>query len=454
MRYERGLATLMPEDRAAFERKRVQSFLASDAGGWIDTLQFRKGIGPKGLEQLVQKEYLANFTGLLLGGISLWDDAVVTLANSPNVRSIQLLDLSGCKIKGLGVEALANSPHLRNLQELRLAGSSVQNGHIEQLADSPNASNLVALNLMECNLRRGAVKALTKSKRLEKLQRLNLHNNNIGDNALTDITEATWVSQLRDLDVGGRQFSPDSTALRTIFELPYLKSLNLRSFRLERKEVADAFASMNLPELELLDLGGAKLHPTLLDRLSTSANVPKLKVLMLSGDEAQLSSLLESNLFQQLEVLSFPPLKLKQTLATLTKNAATSQLAALKLNSWFLEEKAARTLLASSNFPNLRYLHLGAIRRHGSAVIEALATSPLLDQLQGLYLDDADVTQQLAEALIAAPNLLYAGSRFDGLAHWSQMIEIDLFQELMERFPTFISGYDSILPYYLHPTYL
>ena len=80
------------------------------------------------------------------------------IAQSPHLRNLTVLDLSGNAIGDKGAVALAESPHLRNLAELDLTHAELTDRGAVALLDSPVTANLEVLrlsgNLSEATLTR------------------------------------------------------------------------------------------------------------------------------------------------------------------------------------------------------------------------------------------------------------------------------------------------------------
>jgi hypothetical protein len=84
--------------------------------GWFNT-----AMDDSGVEALVKWPHLHKLRSLGLGATGLTAAGLRALANSPQLSSLEMLDLSHNRMEdGSGVEALATSPHLKDIQALNL----------------------------------------------------------------------------------------------------------------------------------------------------------------------------------------------------------------------------------------------------------------------------------------------------------------------------------------------
>jgi uncharacterized protein (TIGR02996 family) len=101
-------------------------------------------LGPRGAEALPTST-LTGLTHLSLTGANLGPAGAASLATSPALRNLKVLNLSYNRIRFRGVDALARSPYLGNLEILDLSGNDVGDAGVRALAASafPNLTTLI-----------------------------------------------------------------------------------------------------------------------------------------------------------------------------------------------------------------------------------------------------------------------------------------------------------------------
>jgi uncharacterized protein (TIGR02996 family) len=193
--------------------------------------------------------YLPRPTTVELGFLQLRDEALVGLAEAPNVAEVTTLDLGSDhdgdgyesnEITAVGVKALASSPHLASLTTLSLLWNfRIGDKGIRALLKSPHLANLTSLDLSGTGLTDAGARALAASPFVTRLKTLRLwHNPDLGDAGVTALARSPHLAGLEDLDLRGwREVWPNDVgdagadALAASPHLEHLKRLHVGHWR-------------------------------------------------------------------------------------------------------------------------------------------------------------------------------------------------------------------------------
>lgn len=161
-------------------------------------------------KNLIQKKGL-----LALAGSSMFSN-LISLDLSSNPKSSKAFDqffaalpgdqlrsltLSQCRLGAEGIKAIAESPKLRNLYRLELSGNGLQDEGIAQLAASKHLHSLGELNLIGNTIGAKGMKALAQSPILQGVHTLSLGVNRFGNDGLKALRESPYLSSLTTLNV-------------------------------------------------------------------------------------------------------------------------------------------------------------------------------------------------------------------------------------------------------------
>lgn len=346
--------------------------------------------------------------------------------NAPQIAELRELTLTG-RPYGSETVRLANSPQLATLRVLKTLGLDAQD--VERLAASPHLKNLKTLCLTSNGVGTTGVVSLTNAKTLTNLETLDLtgpgYYESYYDNPLIDLAGmealADWkgLKSVRSLSLSGSDVR--SAGLRRLLQSPHaaeLKSLSLRSGRLDGAAMAEFLTAAKTLKLETLDLGENILKDGGAENLARANCLSELKILRLDRCEipedgavqfAKTAPFIEGlrileaghNHFGRagLEALlqrsstTLHTLGLRNNTLTnagaalLADSPASNELLELDLGENALTPAAAKSL---GNTANLRRLLILRIGDNSSLGYKALASSPLGERLKLLTVGKAD----------------------------------------------------------------
>ena len=223
------------------------------------------------------------------------------------VRKVRFLNV------GEQMAKLVQSPLLRLVREIDLSGNELGNRGPNLLARSPHLVRLDALNLGFTELGDKGLQALAGSPVFSPLRYLQINDNGrLGVPGLRDLAESPHLTELIELDVSGNSLA--DVALRPIFESPLAQRLHkiaLIGNRLGDAGTA-AFAGspvfMRMAERDgLIDLRRVEMGPAGAKALANSQAMLAVESLDLEGNmlgDAGLVALAGSAFFKNLRVLS------------------------------------------------------------------------------------------------------------------------------------------------------
>jgi uncharacterized protein (TIGR02996 family) len=191
------------------------------------------------------------------------------LFHSPSLARLEGLYLTGEGLGPQGIELLVDCPHLKHLRELYLRINPLTIDCLTILATSKLMSQLTSLTLYlvqpedaEGTVVRDSIRALAESPMCHSLQTLNLRFNLTGDAGVGALAHSPYLSRLTKLDLGCNRIT--DTGAAALAASPYLSAL--RVLELEGNLIADAgaralAASTTLARLTRLGLRGNPIGP-------------------------------------------------------------------------------------------------------------------------------------------------------------------------------------------------
>lgn len=104
------------------------------------------GIEPNGVRQIFGRRHFPCLEKLILGQNQMGDEAVRSIANSPGLENLKVLDLSRNGLRNASAVALAESPYITQLETLLLSHNEIRLTGARALAESPNFERLKHLD--------------------------------------------------------------------------------------------------------------------------------------------------------------------------------------------------------------------------------------------------------------------------------------------------------------------
>ena len=335
----------------------------------------------------------------LTGGRPLRDGEVLRFANSPQLATLRVLKASGLDARELG--QLAASPHLKNLRTLCLTSNGVGTAGVRSLTEAATLTNLETLDLTGPG-----------------------YYESYYDNPLIDLAGmealADWqgLQSVRSLSLSGSDVRTEG--LRRLLQSPHavgLKSLSLRSGRLDGTAMAEFAAANKKLKLETLDLGENILQESGAENLAAAKCLSELKHLRLDRCEipqagavhfAKTASFIEGLRILEAGHNHFGSAGLRallerssttlhslglrnntlthEAVALLSESPASNELLELDLGENALTSAAAKSLGTTANLRQLLILRIGDNPNLG---YKALASSPLGQRLKLLTVEKA-----------------------------------------------------------------
>jgi len=230
-------------------------------------------LGDYGLKLLAQSSHLSGLDALDLVYTDLGDRGLTALAESPmfgRLRSLQINDNPG--LGATGIRALAESPHLTALVDLDVSGNSLTDLALRPLLDGPPGRQLARLVLLGNRLGDAGTAALVASpvfaRMAERDRMIDLRRVEMGPAGAAALAASPALSSVESLDLEGN-FLGDAglTALAGSPHLTQLRVLSLRTTRISDDGVRALARSPLMATLRVLDLTGNLITEDSLDRL-------------------------------------------------------------------------------------------------------------------------------------------------------------------------------------------
>jgi uncharacterized protein (TIGR02996 family) len=135
--------------------------------------------GDEGLDRIARSPLAARLRLLRVGGSLMFTPTTAagahTLATTPALSRLRVLDLNKTGVGDAGAQSLAGAAHFRDLRELYLHGCGLTDSGVIALANSPYLANLEILDISRHrDVGHDAVVALVESPYLRRLELLDL----------------------------------------------------------------------------------------------------------------------------------------------------------------------------------------------------------------------------------------------------------------------------------------
>lgn len=433
---------LPPWDRAQVGlRIREQELLKKHGETWLKEMPEIPGVRWEGFRRgIVAEVAFVNFDAMRTSAHACraiapieavrvsWPRHRESAENAPPIAELRELTLTGPRPMYTGaVSRFANSPQLATLRVLKASGLDV--GELGQLAESPHLKNLRTLCLTSNGVGTAGVLSLTRAATLTSLETLDLtgpgYYESYYDNPLIDLAGmealADWkgLKSVRSLSLSGSDVRTEG--LRRLLQSPHadgLRSLSLRSGRLDGAAMAEFTNANKTLKLETLDLGENVLTDSGAEHLAAAECLSELKNLRLDRCEipevgavhfAKTASFLEGLRILEAGHNHFGSPGLKALLerssttlhslglrnnsltnedaALLAESPASNELLEIDLGANALTVGAAKSLGTTANLRRLLILRIGDNPKLG---YRALASSPMGQRLKLLAVEKAE----------------------------------------------------------------
>jgi uncharacterized protein (TIGR02996 family) len=242
-----------------FEQAPIQYLRLRQREGSVDTAE---GDPNSLLARVARSPLLARLTGLSLARPLSRHD-LQAFADSPHLRRLTELRLSGLYLDEDVLFEWGESPHLPNLRRLDVSESHLSSRVIRAMAETPRLAALTALNLaLTVNLSLEDLRVLARSSSLTRLTELNLSGNGVNRHGLTHaavgiLGEGPLLRQLETLYLDANALGdPGALAVRDWPALPRLRRLTLRHNHMHTTGIQALAEAPALSELVSLDLFG------------------------------------------------------------------------------------------------------------------------------------------------------------------------------------------------------
>lgn len=233
-------------------------------------------LGNGGLNVLLRSPFLTAVESLDLSFNGLCDAGVRLLARAttlPKLRELYL-NLNG-QVSGLGVATLAESPYLAGLRVLDISGNDVGDAGAKALAESRYLTKLHTVRLFANHVGDAGVAALVRGPLIERMLRqspeLDLRQNAIGPAGARELAAAPALARLTALDLSGNYIGDDGlAAVAGSPHLTRLRRLSVRQNRITDRGAGELARSPLMPRLRFLDAASNQLTARGVERLYTA----------------------------------------------------------------------------------------------------------------------------------------------------------------------------------------
>ena len=355
-----------------------------------------------------------NCTGLG-SGVFLSDSAFNRFVESSNARNLKSLRLAGTDLTVKGIESLAQSPNCRELEELDISfmgDRETGDGTIEKLAASHYLKNLKRLICVDSGAGDVSAKLIAETRSLgEKLNHLKLNDGAITAAGAAALADSEFLKRLVHLDLCENQSIGDSGCL-SLAEAPWMRRLehiNLNWVGMTNVGLSAILQSLEQPTF--LDLGRNELKEGSLSLIAEAHGLRRVRELNLRGiefDESEIAAFVTSPVLSKVKSLelSFCPDRVAdQLVVDLAQSPQWNSLNSLDLS--YRDAFTDRSLIAIANSPYLKNLTVLDLSNNKitSEGLVALAQSKLLSQLTELRLNGNQICDDGLIALARSPYL-------------------------------------------------
>ncbi len=363
----------------------LTAFLSSPALARLRSLSLstsRYGVNMETLPALPHSEFMQDLQILKVGILDTLysDDFIESIARSPGLSELRVLEFGYYPIEDQGGYLLAESKYLKNLQSLCC---EIEGEGIEAIARSETLRNLTHLNLCSSKASLEGIEALSCSTTLINLTSLGLRATFVyPDRELLDHSVSEHEANLKSLTTRSAEamrFLSQSNNLRT------LRSLDLSLNLISPQGACMLADSPTLTQLESLCLSDTGIGDEGVAAIVSSSNASRLQELDLSGE------------YRRERLL---PTVGNAGIRAISESEHLSQLESLNLACHELGAESVALLFGSDHFPELRTLILRS-NRLGASGIERLAHGIGLERLEALDLSNNQLTSDDIESLAA-----------------------------------------------------
>lgn len=191
------------------------------------------GLNDSELGILVESPHLKSIQELNLSGNGIGLPGVRSLAASPHLSMVNALSMSHNPIGDLGLYALVSSAYLRQIGTLRVAYCDLSDASVQYLIQSPILPNLELLDLSDNQIGNAGLRELVGSPQVAKLTVLRLNRIAINSLAIPQLVQSPHLRKLTSLSLQGNCITDQAALVLAIdSNLPQLRELNLRSNQL------------------------------------------------------------------------------------------------------------------------------------------------------------------------------------------------------------------------------
>ncbi len=375
-------------------------------------------LGPDAIPALVASERLGLNRTLILGRCGLGDDDAVALAGSEQLGELRVLDLSHnqigdrgaialagaglSKLKDLNLElndvgaagalALMRSPNLGSLETLDLDGNACEDDGFEPPVDGSPAGGLSDLFLSNCSVGPRLFAEVLGTKRLSTIVSLKCRNARLGvEGARAFGARVASLDGLEglDLEAADEGFAADERLGDEGFEALLAPDSARRLTALTQLDVG----SNGLTDASAHVLPGSGLPS--LDRLFVDAN---------PISDAWISALVASEVCRHLIALDLQTTFVTDRgLEAIADSPMLWRLEVLYVSDVRATERGLLALLTSSNLPNLATL--AATVSVTDEAMREVAACPHLGELDRLVVGVADLSEEVWRALATSEHL-------------------------------------------------
>jgi uncharacterized protein (TIGR02996 family) len=353
-------------------------------------------LGPEELRILAGSPHLTRLTGLILDHNPIGPEGADVLRRAPFFAGLRALYLCGTQLGATGIEYLTARRGPVALRELSLDRNNLGSAGVQALTAAPSfCQGLTRLSLAGTNMEEAGLYSLIRARCLQGLIDLSVGQNPLGGGWDRRSQEPSTSRNLAFLDLSSTRLGIVGAAtLPEMFPLDNLTILDLSGNPFGATGISALLAPNRLKRLTLLDLSGNEIGDEGAKALAGAPQLANLTTLRLLGNGLSMfgvRELIQSEHLCRLHTLELQGNRLgDQGAQVIARWACLPQLAELNLRDNRIGDLGAKELADSPHLPCLRVLNLSnnAISKD---MIEALENSPLSDRLAELDLSHKDV---------------------------------------------------------------
>lgn len=299
---------------------------------------------------------------------------------------------------------------------LDMKNSFITNNGLRYLSDSTNSSMIREINLADnfSSINDNAVISISKSQNMSNVRKLNLKDSDITDNGLVELIFAPNFESIEELIMYGVLGMSDLTlfALSDSCFVKNLIKLDLRCTNISDKGIEIISNSPNFKNIRELDLSDntIKITDASLIAIGMSEYINKLEVFKCCSNKISdkgLEYFLDSKNIRNLQILEIAETVGKMnanitdyTMKILAKSDFPKRLETLNLRSTGISNDGVKEYFLSYNCRNLKILRISHNMNINDKALVALANSENLGNLEKLYINDTNVSNEGVEGLL------------------------------------------------------